>query len=131
LIQRSLQKLYETQQKDGGWGWWRAEAPDPLMTAYVLAGLGEAKRAGFNVDAGVESRAATYLKGELRKPRDVEDQAFDLRAFMLYALARDGRGDLGLSYSAGSDPVSAIPPRPNWRWQSSQWGPHDPRLTSL
>jgi uncharacterized protein YfaS (alpha-2-macroglobulin family) len=99
LIQRSLQKLYETQQKDGGWGWWRAEAPDPLMTAYVLAGLGEAKRAGFNVDGGVESRAVTYLRGELRKPRDVEDQAYDLRAYMLYSLARDGRGDLSLCYS--------------------------------
>jgi uncharacterized protein YfaS (alpha-2-macroglobulin family) len=90
LVKRSMQRLYRQQHADGGWGWWVDDDSDPAITAYVLIGLAEAKQAGFSIDQQVEQSAATYLIGELDKPRDVESQQFDLRSYLVYALARDG-----------------------------------------
>ncbi|HLF78976.1 MAG TPA: Ig-like domain-containing protein [Dehalococcoidia bacterium] len=134
LIQRSLQKLYETQQQDGGWGWWRAEASDPMMTAYVLVGLGEAKRAGYMVDGGADLRAATFLTGELNKPRDAMRPDFDLRAFMLYALARDKRGDLSRTYALAEQRANLSNTAKAWAAEALKLSgspDNDPRLTSL
>jgi uncharacterized protein YfaS (alpha-2-macroglobulin family) len=99
LVQRSVQRLYRGQSKDGGWGWWPGDDSDPAMTAYVLTGLAEAKRSGYAVDDTVEANAATYLRSELDTPRDVLAPQFDLRAYMEFALARDGRGELGRAYA--------------------------------
>jgi uncharacterized protein YfaS (alpha-2-macroglobulin family) len=61
-----LQRLYNQQHYDGGWGWWVNDESNAYLTAYVLQGLLEAKRAGFSVDAEVMSSAAAFLKGSLR-----------------------------------------------------------------
>src|SRR5262249_28308150 len=45
-----LQRLYDFQHDDGGWGWWKTDQNHPFMTAYALYGLNEAKRAGYRVE---------------------------------------------------------------------------------
>lgn len=96
LVSTGLQRLYNQQHYDGGWGWWIIDEPDPYLTAYVLLGLVEAERAGFVVDEGVMERAVVFLQGSLVKPRDVEHHwQANRQAFILYVLAEAGQGDLG------------------------------------
>ncbi len=99
LVQRSLQRLYNHAHVDGGWGWWPGDDSDAAITAWVLIGFGEARRAGYTVDAQVDEQAVAYLTQQFDYPRDVLAPQLDLRAYLLYALARDGHGDLGRSYA--------------------------------
>ena len=99
LVQRSLQRLYNQQHSDGGWGWWIGDDSDPAVTAWVLIGLAEAKRSGYTVDQRVEDQAQTYLLAQLDKPRDVLAPQLDLRAFILYAFALDGSNQLSRAYA--------------------------------
>jgi hypothetical protein len=83
-----LQRLYNRQHYDGGWGWWINDESNPYLTAYVMLGLIEADRAGFTVDEEVMQRAAAYLKTSLRGARDVKQNwEANRRAFILYVLA--------------------------------------------
>ena len=47
-----LQRLYDLQHDDGGWGWWASDGNHPFMTAYALSGLVDAQAHGYRVDAG-------------------------------------------------------------------------------
>src|SRR5256712_5745106 len=49
-VQRGLDRLYNYQHDDGGWGWWKDDKSDPFMTAYVVDGLTLAKHAGYQID---------------------------------------------------------------------------------
>ncbi len=50
MVQAGLQRLYDFQHEDFGWGWWKNDETDPLMTAYVVMGLCRARDAGFAID---------------------------------------------------------------------------------
>jgi len=106
IVGKSLQKLYAGQRPDGGWGWWPGDGSDQWITAYVVQGLAEARRSGYSVDQGVLDRAAEYLRRSLDAPTDVEHpENPNSRAYVLYALALAGKGDLGLTnalYDRGS-----------------------------
>ncbi|MHB0856920.1 MAG: Ig-like domain-containing protein [Anaerolineae bacterium] len=92
----SLQRLYGQQNLDGGWGWWRDDASSPYLSAYVLLGLVEARRAGFAVDETTINNATTYLTGWLNDSGLPDTpQNRDIRAMVLYALAEAEQGDLG------------------------------------
>ena len=96
LVSTGLQRLYNRQHYDGGWGWWVLDESDPYLTAYVLLGIIEAERSGFVVDEGVMERAADFLRDSLGKPRDLEHHwQANRQAFILYVLAEAGQGDLG------------------------------------
>ena len=96
MVSTGLQRLYNQQHYDGGWGWWVLDESDPYLTAYVLLGMVEAERAGFTVDEEVMERAAEFLQDSLHKPRDLEQHwQANRQAFILYVLAEAGRGDLG------------------------------------
>ena len=83
ITQASLDRLYNFQHDDGGWGWWKDGDTDHFMSAYVLWGLCLAKDAGLDVRADALDRAAHYLDREL-----VEQEVnHDLQAWMLHALA--------------------------------------------
>ncbi|HET6668679.1 MAG TPA: MG2 domain-containing protein [Pyrinomonadaceae bacterium] len=89
ITRQSLERLYNFQHADGGWGWWKDGESDHFMTAYVLWGLSLAREAGIEVKPEVADRAEAYLDKEL-----VEEEAnFDSQAWMLHALAvhRAGR----------------------------------------
>ncbi len=95
LVSQGLQRLYNQQHYDGGWGWWVRDDSRPYLTAYVLLGLIEADRTGFTVDRDVMNRAARYLRGSLRSRRDLQEHwKANEQAFILYVLAEAGIGDL-------------------------------------
>lgn len=134
LVQRSLQRLYRQQHVDGGWGWWEGDESDAAITAWAVLGLGEAKREGYTVDAMVEENAANYLAQGLDKPRNVLAPAFDLRAFALYALARDGRGQLGRAFALAEQHASISNTAKAWLALAiglDGGSTNDPRLTTL
>jgi hypothetical protein len=83
ITKESLERLYNFQHADGGWGWWKDGDSDHFMTAYVLWGMSLARQAGIEVKPDVMERAASYLDKEL-----VEEEAnYDQQAWMLHALA--------------------------------------------
>jgi uncharacterized protein YfaS (alpha-2-macroglobulin family) len=88
MVGVGLQRLYNQQHFDGGWGWWVSDKSDPYLTAYVLQGMVEAYRAGFVVDEEVMNKAAGYLADNLPSVGSlkVEWQANRL-AYELYVLA--------------------------------------------
>lgn len=91
----ALQELYAKQKVDGGWGWFVQDASNPLVTAYALIGLSEAKEQGFNVSEAVMSKARAYLRGTFVTPGlNVETWRLNRQAFTLYALARSGDPDV-------------------------------------
>lgn len=96
LVSVGLQRLYNQQHTDGGWGWFVRDDSNPFLTAYVLLGLVEAQRADFAVEQQVIDEAVAYLKAGLTPSLDVE-QAWQAnrQAFMMYVLAEAGSGDLG------------------------------------
>jgi uncharacterized protein YfaS (alpha-2-macroglobulin family) len=93
-IHAGLDRLYNFQHEDGGWGWWETDESHPFMTAYVVAGLVQAKAAGVEVKADAVQKGAAWLHRELaRDPHQDPKLASDLRAYMQYALALAGWAD--------------------------------------
>jgi len=88
LVSVALQRLYQEQRYDGGWGWWPRDESNPYLTAYVLQAMLEANRAGFAVDKGVMRKAAAYVRSRLPSTSGL---SFHWRAnrmaYLLYVLA--------------------------------------------
>ena len=83
MIIKGLERLYDFQHDDGGWGWWKKGDSDHFMTAYVVWGLALALEGGLDVKRDVLDRAVIFLNKEI-----VEEEAnFDMQAWMLHALA--------------------------------------------
>ena len=83
-IRAGLERLYNFQHEDGGWGWWETDESHPFMTAYVVAGLTQARAAGAQIDQSRVDRGADWVRKALREdPRLVAD----LRAYMAWAVA--------------------------------------------
>jgi len=97
LVAVGLQKLYASQNVDGGWGWWYTEQSHPYITAYVLLGLNEARRAGFGVDSSVMERAVRFLQSSLDVAGVKDATAANEQAFVLYVLSEFGAGDTARS----------------------------------
>lgn len=98
-IATALQKLIQRQNPDGGWGWWGGEESRSFVSGYVLFGLVEANKAGFISNDDVIARGADYLSRQLRAVDGLQDWELNQQAFLLYALAEAGRGDVGRSVS--------------------------------
>ncbi|HEY6040903.1 MAG TPA: alpha-2-macroglobulin family protein, partial [Anaerolineae bacterium] len=90
-VNREVQRLYALQNQDGGWGWWVGESR-PMITAYALLALDNARQNGFAVDDNVMRRAEQYLTRYLDQPLDVKlGYAANERAFVLFTLTEMGR----------------------------------------
>jgi uncharacterized protein YfaS (alpha-2-macroglobulin family) len=83
MTRQSLDRLYDFQHADGGWGWWKQGDSDHFMTAYVVWGLTLARQAGIDVKSDAIERAVGYLDKELVE----EETNYDAQAWMLHALA--------------------------------------------
>jgi uncharacterized protein YfaS (alpha-2-macroglobulin family) len=96
MVDVGLQRIYNFQQNDGGWGWWRDDESSPYQTAYVVQGLHAARQAGINVDGGIYSRGLDFLQNftirELGKPKeDRRMGAFETQAYLAYILSLENR----------------------------------------
>ncbi len=85
MVTAGLDRLYDFQHADGGWGWWKMGDSDHFMTAYVVWGLVMAKEAGVTVRENVLDRGVEYLEKELVE----ENRDPDMQAWMLHALGVD------------------------------------------
>ncbi len=86
-VQAGLDRLYTFQHDDGGWGWWQTDDSAPFMTAYVLAGLSQAKAAGFDVKQDAIDKARQWLLPQFQQSTKART---DLRGYMAYALVLSG-----------------------------------------
>ena len=92
-IAAGLQRLYMFQHDDGGWGWWQTDETHPFMTAYVVAGLAQARDAGYPIDAEKLSKGRDALLNQIKEnPRALAD----IRVYMVYSLALSGDVDRAL-----------------------------------
>jgi uncharacterized protein YfaS (alpha-2-macroglobulin family) len=83
MVKAGLDRLYALQREDGGWGWFDKDTSDPFMTACAVAGLSEAKRLGYAVDAvRLEEGVKRARKMALAEP----DR--NIRAWLCLALSR-------------------------------------------
>jgi uncharacterized protein YfaS (alpha-2-macroglobulin family) len=83
ITKQGLERLYDFQHADGGWGWWKEGDSDHFMTAYVVWGMSLARAAGIEVKPESIERAAAYLDKELVE----QERSYDMQAWMLHALA--------------------------------------------
>ncbi len=97
-VQRGFDRLYELQHSDGGWGWWKDDKTDPLMTAYAIDGLTLAARSGFEVQTYRLEIARDRLKVILDSGRTADDKPIDpdSRAYLVYVMANSGKVGQGL-----------------------------------
>jgi uncharacterized protein YfaS (alpha-2-macroglobulin family) len=89
-VSAGIQRLYDFQHDDGGWGWWKEDGNHPFMTAYALWGLDESRRAGVRVDMGRIGNAARQLARLYMRYERVEP---DLKFYEAYVLQRAAAGD--------------------------------------
>ncbi len=89
-IDAGVKRLYEFQHEDGGWGWWQTDDSHVFMSAYVLAGLSQAKRIGYDVDQDRLTRAQSWVRNTFNSDKRI---VADLRAYMAYSLALSGATD--------------------------------------
>jgi len=89
-IDAGVKRLYEFQHDDGGWGWWQTDDSHVFMSAYVLAGLSQAKRIGYEVDRDRLAKAQTWVRRAFDGDKKI---IADLRAYMAYSLALSGVTD--------------------------------------
>jgi uncharacterized protein YfaS (alpha-2-macroglobulin family) len=83
MTKEGLQRLYDFQHGDGGWGWWKDGESDHFMTAYVIWGMTLAQQAGIYIKTDALHRALDYLDKELVE----KETSYDAQAWMLHALA--------------------------------------------
>jgi alpha-2-macroglobulin len=97
MTQASLDRLYDFQHSDGGWGWWKEGDSDHWMTAYVVWGLSLARDAGVEIKDDVLRRGAKYLDEHLVDEEENPDiQAWMLHAYSAYILPyKNNSGLLG------------------------------------
>ena len=89
-IKAGLERLYGMQHSDGGWGWWASDESQTFMTAYVIAGLAEAKAADVAVNENALNKGIAWLKKEAGS---VNQTLPDLHAYIAYALTLSGNVD--------------------------------------
>jgi alpha-2-macroglobulin len=82
-IRAGLDRLYDFQHDDGGWGWWKEDQSYVFMTAYVVVGLAHAKAAGYEVKPEIMAHGAKFLAQQLQQYPNMRP---DLRAYVVYAL---------------------------------------------
>jgi uncharacterized protein YfaS (alpha-2-macroglobulin family) len=88
-MQAGIDRLGDYQHEDGGWGWWKEDASQVYMTAYVVGGLGQgAKFVPLRGNRqSMLGNGQQYLRKQLEQHPNMRP---DLRAAVVYALAESG-----------------------------------------
>lgn len=87
-VNAGLERLYDFQHEDGGWGWWKTDDSAMFMTAYVVSGLAQAQAAGYNVRPDVLEHGAAWLTAQAKQDTRVVP---DLKAWNAYSLVLAGK----------------------------------------
>ena len=96
-VSYALTRLKNEQHGDGGWGWYFTEQSDPLITAYAVLGLTEAKASDLAVDPDMLARATGYLQANLPPVNDnTPVYLLNREIFILYVLAKAGSPNVAL-----------------------------------
>lgn len=95
MVNKGLNRLYDSQNEEGGWGWCQYAEQDLWMTSYVVYGLLIAKSAGFAVDDDVISSGITSIKQQLNKSVKTKDDVHN-HIFALYVLSMAGETSTAL-----------------------------------
>ncbi len=88
--QAGLDRLYGFHHDDGGWGWWVSDDSHPFMTAYVIDGLVQARKAGISINGQMIESGDRWIAQYFTRNREIPP---DLHAYMAYALAESGHSD--------------------------------------
>ncbi len=99
VLIKSLAKLRDYHNADGGWGWWQFDASNAYLTAYVMEGLHLLRKTGASLPEGLDAGGVEWLKKsaleltkQLGDPKIASDdytqreRLIDL-AYMQYALS--------------------------------------------
>src|SRR5262249_8035866 len=86
-VSAGLERLYDFQHDDGGWGWWKNDESHPFMSAYVLAGLTQARDAGYSVHSESIERGGNWLRLLIESPKSIPP---DSRAYAVYSMVQSG-----------------------------------------
>ena len=70
VTKEGLRRIRRFQHYEGGWGWWEGNEPDERMTAVVMEGLHEARKAGVEVDPTMIDRGLRWSIEALKKVPD-------------------------------------------------------------
>ncbi len=89
IVADGYARLGKMQHADGGFGWWEFDESDPFMTALVLEGLDEARRAGYPIRFVKLGAAVKWSAARLVSPKGEKDSLSD-RMYMAYSLAKLG-----------------------------------------
>jgi len=81
MVRECLIRIYDEQNYDGGWGWFKGDITHRFMTAYVVYGLALAQQMGFDVDQKCIQRGIEALWRLIRS-----ENTPSLKAYMLFAL---------------------------------------------
>ena len=129
----ALQRIYNWQNPDGGWGWWSQGKSDPLTSAYVVLGLVEAQEAGYNVTTSVVDRGVSYLDVQILPLTGLkEPYLVNRQAFLLYVLARAGKPDVSSTVQLYDQRQRMAIYSQSFLTQTLQWiDADDPRLKTL
>lgn len=88
IIAKSLRRIADMQNGEGGWGWWRNNSSSPYMTSYALSALCTARDADVEVDENMIGRGMQYLKRyEEAELKEEHWSPSASRAFSAYTLS--------------------------------------------
>jgi len=97
-VSTALQRLYNWQNADGGWGWWSRQGSSLLTTSYVVLGLLEARDAGYTVSNEVLADGVRFLSSKvIPVGQNTAPYLMNRQAFVLYVLARAGEPNVSRS----------------------------------
>jgi uncharacterized protein YfaS (alpha-2-macroglobulin family) len=91
MVKVGLDRLYNFQHSDGGWGWWEHDDTHPYMTAYVCYGLLKAREADFDVRDDVLEDGLDAVVDQLDEAR--RDKEGSTYLYMLEVLAEADRAE--------------------------------------
>jgi len=92
-----LEKLYNYQRSDGGFGYWSgSNVSYPYLTAYIVYALNVTQDTGYHVDSSIIGKANTYLKNVLRDQDMTDRISLTTRAYILFVLSENGQTDISL-----------------------------------
>jgi uncharacterized protein YfaS (alpha-2-macroglobulin family) len=97
-VNMALQRLYNQQHADGGWGWWPSDDSDLQVSAYAVLGLTQAKATGYPVNQDAIDRGVEYISQSLQSVNNLTQRyILNRQAFVLYVMAKAQRPNTGFT----------------------------------